>query len=644
MCGIAGVLFSTESNQRAFSMEKVLSRIGHRGPDGSGVWKSTNERVILGHRRLSIVDLNINANQPMQKGSGYAIVFNGEIYNHRELRLEMEEQDVSFKTEHSDTEVLLNGFVYWGIDKLLSKLNGMFAFAIYDNVNNNLVVCRDRIGIKNIYYTLYEEKFIFCSEIKGILEADLFKPEFDGSYLNEYLLNRSLAAPNTLFKNISKLEPAMYLTIDLDSLKKSKTRYWNPLLVQKDVLIKSQADVENKLKNLIDSALDYRLEADVPVGMFLSGGLDSNYLLSRLSKKRKGIKCFNASFTRDHSYDESADAKEMADKFGADFIDVPIDENNYVSTLEEVVYFQEEPIAAPVCVPIFFLSQAARTSGTPVILAGEGSDEVFIGYENWLKIRKMQKIYRWLPCAKFLSHIGKVIAKKVVNVCSPVHDILDRGSKGFPLFWGGAMDINYIVRKKLLKGTKLDPDLNQELYKENIGPLHKEFLRNNSNNNDSSWMTYMDLHHRLPELMLPRLDRMGMAHSIEGRVPYLDHRIVEFVFSIPEKVMMEQSNIGKSALKAIAAKELGHEFVYRNKKGFQAPVGDWKNGAFNDWVECLILFSERTNIFNVEGVHLLVKDGGRRYFTLINFMVWYLVYIDNVLEDKLPELKTWNQY
>jgi asparagine synthase (glutamine-hydrolysing) len=645
MCGIAGIILrENDGFEPVVPMEKMLNKIAHRGPDGSGVWESENQRLLLGHKRLSIVDLNEKAGQPLSLSSDYAITFNGEIYNHQELRKELEICNVGFVTDHSDTEVLLNGFVYWGIDKLLAKLNGMFAFAIYDRKKNNVVVCRDRVGIKSVYFSQDADKFIFCSEIKGILATECIHAIFDDANLDEYLLNRSLAAPNTLFKNIYKLQPATYITFDLDTFDFFKTVYWNPLDVPEDESIRSQKDVEEKLFELIDSSLDYRLNADVPIGMFLSGGIDSNYLLSRLSNKRSGIKCFNASFGEDNEFDESSSAKYMADKFGANLIDVPINEKNYLQALEDVIYFQEEPISAPVCVPVFLLSEAAKKHNIPVVLAGEGSDELFIGYQNWLLIRRAQKIVRSLPFARTLSKLTRNVAIKLINETSPIHDLLDRASKGLPLFWGGAMDMNYISRSRLLVNASSDVDQNSELYDKKIRGRFENYELQSKNSSDSRWMAYADLQQRLPELMLPRLDRMGMAHSIEGRVPFLDHRIIEFIFSVPEKVMLEQSHTGKSALKSIAAKTLGKDFVYRRKKGFQAPVSDWKDGLFKPWVELLVLFSERTSIFNVDGVNAIVEHGGRRYFTLVNFMIWYLIFIENVLKDKLPNLKSWDQY
>jgi len=643
MCGIAGIIqLKSKKKDDSYTLKKMMSKIAHRGPDAEDLWQNSSNNVYFGHQRLSIIDLSINANQPMVL-DGYSIIFNGEIYNHRELRNELEYENQKFNTNHSDTEVLLVGFIHWGIDKLLSKLNGMFAFAIYDKQNSNIVICRDRIGIKNLYYSEFDGRFFFCSEIKGILGAKYFEPEFDDTNLEEFLLNRSLKSPNTLFKNIYKLGAASYISIDLDSSQKKETIYWDPLNVKVDTSIKSQNDVEKKLLSLIDSSINYRLEADVPVGILLSGGVDSNYLLSRLSLKREGIKCFNASFRDNLEFDESTEAKKMADKFKADFIDVPINAINYKNSLNDVFYYLEEPVAAPVCVPVYMLSKVARAHGIPVLLAGEGADEIFIGYENWVKIRKLQKTIRKIPFIKLFAFIGKLIASKVLNITSPIHDLLDRISSGLPVFWGGALDMNYLIRNDLLNGRDRNCNLSHNLCEEILKKL-KNFKAKRNYNFDSAWMTYLDLQQRLPELMLVRLDKMGMAHSVEGRVPYLDHRIVEFIFSVPESVMNEQKKIGKSALKAIAAKMLGENFVYSHKRGFQAPVSDWKKHQFSEWVELLFLFCERTKIFNIKGVNSLVKFGGRRYFTLINFMIWYLIFIDNVLYDKLPNLKRWDQY
>jgi asparagine synthase (glutamine-hydrolysing) len=216
-----------------------------------------------------------------------------------------------------------------------------------------------------------------------------------------------------------------------------------------------------------------------------------------------------------------------------------------------------------------------------------------------------------------------------------------RAGDNKPLFWGGAMEMSADLRAELL--GKSAQNLHQELFQETVESHYKDFLGKRGKSDISNWMTYMDLKQRLPELMLPRLDRMGMAHSIEGRVPYLDHRVVELVFSTPESVLAA-GNTGKSSLKNIAAPELGDEFVFRRKKGFQAPVSDWKDEGFSKYIECLKLFAERTGLFSKEGIELILEDQGRRYFTLINFMLWYLIFIENVLEDVIPDLVRWDQY
>ena len=649
MCGITGLVFkSSEINvDRARSVvSSMLDRIQHRGPDGTGVWVSPEKTVVLGHKRLAIIDLSDSASQPMvNSNNNISIVFNGEIYNHRELRNELENNGVTFKTDHSDTEVLLNGYIYWGLNKLLNKINGMFAFAIYDCKIMKLHLCRDRLGIKCLYFSRFKGKFIFSSEIKGILSARFFAPELDRSKLNEYLLYRSLPAPYTLFKNINKVEAGTYLTLDVNSLEYDVSKYWNPLDVNIDDSIKSQRDVEEKLSTLIDSSLDYRLESDVSVGLFLSGGVDSSFLLSRLSTKVGSIKCFTASFPENSVYDESLDAKRMAKKFDAEYIDVPIKSTNYIDILEKVVYYQEEPISAPVCVPIYYLSEAARQYDVPVVLAGEGSDEIFIGYENWLKLRQAQQYINRHPMLSNLLSVARPVAKRFLNPTSPVHDILYRASKkGYPIFWGGAMDLNGDVRSKLLGGELSSDALNDTIFEECVSKNWQDFKSKRSGNDISSWMSYMDIKLRLPELMLPRLDRMGMAHSIEGRVPYLDHRIVELMFSVAENVSMESRKIGKPALKKIASPSLGREFVYRNKQGFQAPVSEWKTQGFAEYVNLLKLFSVRTGLFDADAVNEIVKFGGRRYFSLINFMLWYLIYIEHVLKDELPNLKRWHEY
>ena len=245
---------------------------------------------------------------------------------------------------------------------------------------------------------------------------------------------------------------------------------------------------------------------------------------------------------------------------------------------------------------------------------------------------------------KFITKLVQPIIGLFINMTSPIHDILNRVANGLPIFWGGAMDMNFKIRRLLLSGTQSKVLSSHELFSATLSSRKYAYDSSGLAGAESFWMSYLDLQQRLPELMLPRLDRMGMAHSIEGRVPFLDHRIVEYIASVPEKVMQEKINEGKSALKAIAHKTLGNDFVFRKKKGFQAPVSEWKKGVLKEWVAYLELFAHRTRIFNPKGIKALVKHGGRRYFTLVNFMIWYLIYIDNVLLDKLPNLKRWDQY
>ncbi len=646
MCGIAGIITPPLRNKDSLDIVKIMSfmleKIAHRGPDGTGIWNTETGNVVLGHKRLAIVDLNLNANQPMVRDNGYySIVFNGEIYNHRELRTSLEELGARFETDHSDTETLIVGYKYWGLSALLERVNGMFAFSIYDRLESKLILVRDRVGIKSLYYCFVNNHFLFSSEIKAIFASGLIQPEFNETCMNQYLACRSVQAPDTLFKGIKKLQSATALIIDLNTLDQSQIEYWNPLNQNVDAGIKSEGDLEEELSSLINSSLDYRLEADVPVGMFLSGGVDSNYLLSQLVRKREGIQSFTASFRDNQGYDESADAFAMASRFGVKFNDIPINSDNYIRILEKMIYFQEEPISAPVCVPVYYLSEAAKNVGVPVILAGEGADEILIGYENWIRIRRLQKVLDFWPCS-FVGSVGRLQSlRRRFPITSPIRDLLLRASDSKPLFWGGAMEMPADLRSELLERPA--EELHDALFQDVVEHHYKDFLNKRGKSDLSNWMTYMDLKQRLPELMLPRLDRMGMAHSIEGRVPYLDHRVVELVFSTPEPIL-SAGNTGKSSLKNLAAPELGDNFVFRRKKGFLAPVSDWKAEVFNRYLVFLNLFAERTGVFSKAGVELILADQGRRYFTLINFVLWYLIFIENVLEDVAPNLARWDQY
>lgn len=638
MCGIAGWV-SVGRTIDAGILTEMRDSMEHRGPDGSGLWISPNQSIGLAHRRLAIIDLSPEANQPMHDSAANThIIYNGEIYNHRELRKELERSGSKFETDHSDTEVILKGYSRWGLDELLRRLNGMFAFAIFDGNRGELVLARDRMGIKPLYLFETPGTLLFASEIKALL----LHPEVPRSLHHEnfwhFLAFRSLPAPRCLFEDIQKVPPGAYVVYDIDSLSATRHVYWDPIRSCAR-FEHSMAEAADALEELLRSSVTYRLEADTDVGVFLSGGLDSTYLLETANERHRSLSTFTASYEAHPDYHEGDVAKLTAQRLGTRHFDVDIDDELYLQSLVDVAYYQDEPIAAPVCVPVYLLSQAAEKAGVPVVLAGEGSDELFIGYDNWLRLRSAQKLVDRLPAA-FAAPIGALshgILKQFTSMERPA-EFARRMARVQPLFWGGAMDFTSNGRHRIV-GKAIDrPETST--FDAIIQPLWTQFGEMADSRDVTLWMSYVDTRFRLPELMLPRLDKMGMAFSVEGRVPFLDHRIVEFVMGLPRNLRADTGGTGKPLFKNIAARRLPQDFVYQRKRGFQAPVKEWKSKAFKSiYLEALVRFSERTGIFDADSVRdLLQRRSDRLYFTLLNFMIWYSIFIENVVPDLLGEL------
>ena len=372
MCGIVGWL-SPEPVDVA-TLVRMRDAMAHRGPDGEGLWLSDDRCVGLAHRRLSIIDLSETANQPMVDSDGRAvIVFNGEIYNHRELRRSLEKERVSFVTDHSDTECLLKGYLAWGLDGLLERLVGMFAFAIYDTDARKLHLVRDRVGIKPLYFATIGREILFASEIKAILRHPRVSAELDTQSFYHYLSFRASPAPNTLFRNIQCLGAAEKLTYDLDRNRWERQVWWDPIANAANGSGACSIDeAQDKLEELLVSSVDSRLESDVSIGLFLSGGLDSSYILKLMAPRLETTSTYTVSYPGYDTYNEDKLAREIARDTGTSHHDVSLTSADFVESLTRVAYYQDEPIAAPVCVPVFALSRCARDTGVKVVLAGGG--------------------------------------------------------------------------------------------------------------------------------------------------------------------------------------------------------------------------------------------------------------------------------
>lgn len=634
MCGIVGC-WSKNNNVNPDNIISMMDEISHRGPDGDHYWISNNYTIGLGHKRLAIIDLTSDADQPMVSCDGSArIVYNGEIYNHQELREQLLAEGMSFHTYGSDTEVLLNGYLAWGIDKLLKKLIGMFAFALIDHKAQQLHLVRDRVGIKPLAILRRGEDVFFASEIKAFMSIPGFTPELDKTNLYHHFSFRSLPAPRSLFKGIEKVKPGQIISFDLDKKTEKRRIYWSPLCA-KPSAISGREEAVSEMGKLLNSAISYRLVADVPVSIFLSGGVDSTFLLSQMTSEIKAPQSYTAIYPEQKQYDEGHIAREFSTTYNTRHTEVPVYENEYTALLPKISYFQDEPISAPICIPVYLLSKAVAKDGNKVVLTGEGSDELFVGYESWIKILRLEQVLSKLPnwVISSSSNVAQTLFKSFTPVTSRPMEMLGRLAQNQPLFWGGAMDFCENDKKNLFQKSFLEefPDT----YEDIIEPIRQEFLEQRPKEDITAWMSYIDLKFRLPELMLPRVDKMGMANSIEGRVPFLDHRLIEFYLSLPQSIREAASLEGKGLFKELAANVLGKEFVYQKKRGFQAPVKQWKTGAFGNFYNPLLQkFSQRTGIFDEASIKgLLDRKNDRLYFGLINFMLWYVNYIEDVLPE-----------
>ena len=397
MCGISGVLAFTNSNFEVTPEFLVCMRdtMIHRGPDGAGLWISPDRRVGLAHRRLSIIDLSTAAAQPMSNGDeSLQIVFNGEIYNHAEIRRELEEKGHRrWKTDHSDTEVILHAFEEWGI-ACLQKFRGMFAIALWDLKLRRLWLIRDRIGVKPLYYSIHHGRVTFASEIKALLQDPGQARAVNEEAFFHYLSFISTPAPDTLFAGIRKLQPGSFLTIDADGQHREE-RYWDVLDHTTPLTGVSEEEIAERLLAELRTSVALRNISDVPVGVFLSGGIDSSTNAALFSESvSERVNTFSVGYDRDYRgcKSELPQARQFAAGIGAVHHERVLTQQDFLDFLPRMIYLQDEPIADPVCMPVYFLSKLARDNGTVVAQAGEGSDELFWGYQHWKQIRNL---IRW---------------------------------------------------------------------------------------------------------------------------------------------------------------------------------------------------------------------------------------------------------
>ena len=608
MCGIAGILNFDNSKVNPEIANVIKSSLEHRGPDFSKV-DYINENVAMIHSRLAIIDLDDRSNQPMfSEDKRFSIVFNGEIYNYKEIRKSLEQKGVSFQTD-GDTEVLLKGFIFHG-SNILQLLRGQFAFAIHDSYEESFFLARDRVGIKPLYFSIYNDVFIFSSELKAIENSGLipFKPDLD-SYV-AYLRHLAVPTSRTGNKNILKLEPGQYLVINKDK-SISKNKYWDPFTFQVDYSI-TEKDAILKVEELLLESVEYRKVSDVEVGLFLSGGLDSSLIGKIMTRNTNSdVKSFNIDYEEHFSgyQGEVEQARHAASHIDIKLIEDKIQYSDFKQIIDNYSFYQDDLVGDEVGIPLYFLGKSSNNNGIKVVQVGEGADELFYGYEHWLRFIKLNRFIKPITKArydnfKFSGHRKNMLSNILLNRTS---------------FAGGALGFNLVeIDNLLLEGITDEYNLVHFVDKK------WDSYFSSKSSSLSKWMTLIDLQIRLPELLLMRMDKLVMQSSIEARVPFLDHKLIEFVLTIPEKIIFN-GNKTKPLLKKVASKHLPNEIVNRKKQGFRAPVGEWIKKDEKYFYEAIKEFNSSTNLFDKEYLNkIILGDDFQKKWYLANLAKWHL--------------------
>ncbi|MEE8239683.1 MAG: asparagine synthase (glutamine-hydrolyzing), partial [Nitrospirales bacterium] len=609
MCGIVGVFeYAGPGGLDQGLLIRMRDSMTHRGPDDAGVYVTSDGRLGLGHRRLAILDLSSAGHQPMSTPDGrYWVVYNGEIYNFIELRSDLELRGHRFRSR-SDTEVLLALYAEEG-PKMLHRLRGMFALAIWDGVDRRLWLARDRIGIKPLYYTTHGGCFLFASEIKALLAFPGLRRDVDLEGLYHYLSFLSTPAPGTLFTGIQKLRPGHTLTVEEDGSAREE-QYWDVFDHVVPVQGECFEELTERLLDLLREAVRYRMVSDVPFGVFLSGGMDSSTTVALMAEQMdRPVKTFSVGFEGEEQYNEFNYARRVAARFGTDHREVRIGVRDLIGFLPSLVHHQDEPIADPVCVPVYFVAKLAKEHGVTVCQVGEGADELFCGYPYWGAMLRALRWDRWfgrLPLG--LRRLAPAVARALGRDGTHSNEVLRRGIARETLFWGGAEGFPEEQKRRLLRPSVLDR-LGTLSSHEVVAAYFRQFCeRSPRADDDLAWMTYLDLKHRLPELLLMRVDKMSMATAVEARVPFLDHEFVTFAMGIPQAVKVVRGEL-KHLLKRAVAPVLPAEIVHRPKQGFNVPVAEWFLTELGPVVrEVLTAFSREQPFFDPQYVNRLLDS------------------------------------
>ena len=631
MCGIAGYINFTGDNNKEVLISMTDSLM-HRGPDDAGynVWNNQHAAIGFGHRRLSIIDLSPLGHQPMSSKDDLHIIFNGEIYNYREIKEELLQKGYQF-TSHSDTEVILNAYRQWGMD-MLAKFTGMFSLALYDTVNNKVILVRDRAGVKPLYYYWENNIFLFASELKAFHQHPGFQKKINNRCLQAFLQYGYVPAPDCIFLNTFKLVPGHYMELDLTTATFKKIKYWDvaDYYHKPDITITENEAVE-ETERLVLKACQYRMVSDVPVGVFLSGGYDSSVVAAVLQKNAtQKIKTFTIGF-EDQKYNEAVHAKKVADHIGTDHHEhycTTVEAKNIIPTLP---YYYDEPFGDSSAIPTILVSKFAREQVT-VALSADAGDEIFAGYNKYSGVlsivNKIAKIPGGLrkPLAAVLKNTPAAVLKKITSLNDTSKENVAKIVKYFKYNFNAVQimdEANYSSPlERVNKFLKIDLQVQPDYFG----------IKNWQNNTDVlKGMLAVDYVSYMANDILTKVDRATMSVSLEGREPFLDQSIIEWAATVPSHFKINNGT-KKYLLKKVAHKYIPPGLMERPKMGFGVPIINW----FREDLKYLFdnYFSDealnRHGFFNESEIKQAVKEynnGANEKFVLLwyilMFQMWY---------------------
>ncbi len=658
MCGICGFTGATEADLP--TLKAMCDVMAHRGPDGEGQYLDNG--IALGHRRLSLIDLE-GGNQPMVRATGehdsavtspalmpdgtpcaspeaaaakgdFAIVFNGEIYNYRDLRAELEAEGWAFQTS-SDTEVLLTGYLAWG-EAVLDRLRGMFAFAIWNRKSRELFCARDFFGIKPFYYTVQQgasgPQLIFASEIKCILEHPAYQRELNEEALEQYLCFQFSALDETFFKGVFKLPPAHCMTVRADGTTEMR-RYWRPEYAFDEG--RSREDTVEAIDAAMRESVRYHNVADVEVGSFLSSGIDSSYMAACLAKENPAIKTFTVGFAEyEGERDEISWARELADELHIENSSKHIGEEEYWASLPRVQWHMDEPSADPSAVALYFVDQIAAEQ-VKAVLSGEGADEFFGGYRIYQTPFANQKL-SWAPkgLLKGASKAARALGVRGANY-------LERASET-PEDWyytnANGVAFSPAERERLRAGKRTDAGARVPSPQELIAPAYAEV----AGLDDTTRMQYVDLFFWLVGDILLKTDKMSMAHSLESRVPFLDKQVFDVSATIPTRLKANDEQT-KLTLREAAERAIPKDWAQKEKLGFPVPMVNWLRqdryyNEIKEWFTGDIArqFFNTDELVRLLDEHKAGADRSRKIWIVYMFLMWYKIYFVDQTVPKKP--------